>query len=328
MQLTTTETEASQNQRYAEGWYIVVPVNKLKVNQPFAVDICGKALLVVQQPGKTAAVIDRACPHMGVDLATGKICDGAIVCAYHGAAFSLETGNYEGTAFVSPIRLRSYPSVERYGWIWFYNGTTPRYELPEFDPELYTFSFQKFQAEASMETLMLNALDSLHFQYIHNDLLTTKVPQYYDVAATSEYSFRCQLNIEPEARGKLSVEVMDREVFGPSMSVNAITVGGHTEDYRIYAVCPLKPRLTTIVLVNCTLKKRVQNTNSAYLPQLVPPWLGWLVPNSLFYLWINFTLFRQDLQINKNVISERRSPDMNADKAAIMYFKVLKRLRS
>jgi phenylpropionate dioxygenase-like ring-hydroxylating dioxygenase large terminal subunit len=271
--------------------------------------------------------MDRACPHMGMDLAKGKICDGAVVCPYHGAPFSLATGEYTGESFVSPLRMRMYPTALHYGWVWFYNGKTPRYELPVFDPNEYNFSFQQATGQSSFDNMMLNALDSLHFCYLHSDILTSK-DRFYQVEPMTDYSFRCRLDIDEAARGKLGVELMDRQVYGPSVSINAITVGGHTDDYRIFTVCPKGPKETQMVTINCTPKKRDKKTSLAYLPQLVPPWLSWLVPNVLFYIGLNYTLFYQDLVVTKNIIGERRSPDLRADQAAIQYLKVLSRLRT
>jgi nitrite reductase/ring-hydroxylating ferredoxin subunit len=41
--------------------------------------------------GKVYAV-ENKCPHLGMPLAKGKVCNNAITCRWHGATFDLKTG--------------------------------------------------------------------------------------------------------------------------------------------------------------------------------------------------------------------------------------------
>ena len=51
----------------------------------------GKKMLLTRVKGQIAA-IENKCPHLGLPLAKGEICDGAVTCPFHGSSFDLLTG--------------------------------------------------------------------------------------------------------------------------------------------------------------------------------------------------------------------------------------------
>lgn len=53
--------------------------------------VAGKKLLLTRVNGQIAALENR-CPHLGLPLAKGKICDGAVTCPFHGSSFDLLSG--------------------------------------------------------------------------------------------------------------------------------------------------------------------------------------------------------------------------------------------
>ena len=51
----------------------------------------GAKVLLTKVNGQICAVENR-CPHLGLPLGKGKICDGAVICPFHGSSFNLLTG--------------------------------------------------------------------------------------------------------------------------------------------------------------------------------------------------------------------------------------------
>lgn len=51
----------------------------------------GRKVLLTKVNGQFAALENR-CPHLGLPLARGKICDGMVTCPFHGSSFDLLTG--------------------------------------------------------------------------------------------------------------------------------------------------------------------------------------------------------------------------------------------
>jgi nitrite reductase/ring-hydroxylating ferredoxin subunit len=68
-----------------------------------AVKLAGRRLVLAEHEGCLHALDDR-CPHMGVALSQmGRLGDGQIVCAWHGASIDVRTG-----------RCESFPDVQTY----------------------------------------------------------------------------------------------------------------------------------------------------------------------------------------------------------------------
>lgn len=79
--------------QYVES--VVCQVNDLKENEMkvFELGEEGK-VLVVKQKGEFSAVGTK-CTHYGAPLVSGALGDGRIRCPWHGACFSLKTGDIE-----------------------------------------------------------------------------------------------------------------------------------------------------------------------------------------------------------------------------------------
>lgn len=54
-------------------------------------EAAGKKILLTRVNGQIAAVQNR-CPHLGLPLTKGKICEGAVTCPFHGSSFDLLSG--------------------------------------------------------------------------------------------------------------------------------------------------------------------------------------------------------------------------------------------
>jgi nitrite reductase/ring-hydroxylating ferredoxin subunit len=55
-------------------------------------NVSGNKVLLSRINGQICAVENR-CPHLGLPLAKGKVCDGAVVCPFHGSSFDLLNGD-------------------------------------------------------------------------------------------------------------------------------------------------------------------------------------------------------------------------------------------
>ncbi len=55
------------------------------------VDVDGLSVLLSRIDGKVCAVVNR-CPHMGMKMSRGKICDGIVKCPWHGSSFNFCSG--------------------------------------------------------------------------------------------------------------------------------------------------------------------------------------------------------------------------------------------
>ena len=70
-------------------------------DEPIAVRLCGRDLVVFRGANGRIAALEDVCPHRGMRLSRGSIENGNIVCPYHGWAFDTD-----GRAVVPPARNR------------------------------------------------------------------------------------------------------------------------------------------------------------------------------------------------------------------------------
>ena len=79
----------------------VCHVDELEHDQPRCYRVNGRDIFVVRHWAEIYA-IDNRCGHMNVALHHGEYTDGLIVCALHGAAFDVSTGEVEWEAILPP----------------------------------------------------------------------------------------------------------------------------------------------------------------------------------------------------------------------------------
>jgi nitrite reductase/ring-hydroxylating ferredoxin subunit len=72
-------------------WHPVLPATELPAGEIRAVEVAGRALVVIRA-GDAFVVLDRACPHQEGDLAAGRLVGNTLKCPLHGYMFSLQNG--------------------------------------------------------------------------------------------------------------------------------------------------------------------------------------------------------------------------------------------
>lgn len=85
----------------------VARTDDLALGQAKRIDIAGRSLAIFNLGGRYHA-IDDACNHRGGPLSEGQVEEDAVVCPWHGARFSIITGELLGAPGRGPIR--SYPT--------------------------------------------------------------------------------------------------------------------------------------------------------------------------------------------------------------------------
>jgi nitrite reductase/ring-hydroxylating ferredoxin subunit len=69
----------------------VATSSQVKEGEILAVKFENKKAMLTRVEGKVYAV-ENKCPHLGMPLAKGKVCNNAVTCRWHGATFDLKTG--------------------------------------------------------------------------------------------------------------------------------------------------------------------------------------------------------------------------------------------
>ena len=141
-------------------------------------EIIGKRVALFRDSaGTVGAVLDR-CPHRGIELSLGRVCDSSIQCAYHGWRI-----DRSGVVISAPgiRRMDPAPSVEafevceRYGLIWIFIGdraiaaSTPLPDLAPFGTDASVDILISKEVRAHWSLVLDNGLDLFH-QHLHRDI--------------------------------------------------------------------------------------------------------------------------------------------------------------
>ncbi len=160
-------------ERFVEGWYWVLPSQNLGVGTVKPITILGKNLVIYRGKDKVAVILDAYCPHMGAHLAEGKVENNELRCFFHHWKFDAEgiCVDIPCLAEPLPVKIKSWPTAEKYGLIWVWTGEIPKQLLP-FVPELeqkecdVALGYQ-FTANCHPHVVIINNIDAQHFHKLH-----------------------------------------------------------------------------------------------------------------------------------------------------------------
>jgi phenylpropionate dioxygenase-like ring-hydroxylating dioxygenase large terminal subunit len=160
-------------ERFVEGWYWVMPSQKLRVGEVKAVTVLGRDLAIYRGQDKKVVIVDAYCPHMGAHLAEGKVEGNQLRCFFHHWKFDDQGFCVEIPCVEQPIslKLKTWPTAEKYGIIWVWTGEIPKQPVP-FVLELENKKCDVmlgnyFMMNCHPNTVMINPIDAQHFQTVH-----------------------------------------------------------------------------------------------------------------------------------------------------------------
>ncbi|MFL2840755.1 MAG: aromatic ring-hydroxylating dioxygenase subunit alpha [Pseudohongiellaceae bacterium] len=120
---------------FSESWFPVCLSKELKsgcvIGRPF---LDGRVVIFRSNEG-IAQVLSAYCPHLGADLAVGKVIGDHIQCGFHRWEFNQDGWcDKTGLGDEPPEEacLYKFHTVEKFGFIWAFNGDTPWWDIPDY----------------------------------------------------------------------------------------------------------------------------------------------------------------------------------------------------
>ena len=163
-------------------WYVAGWAREL-ANGPIAGDILEQPVVVFRTASGTLTALEDHCPHRHLKLSMGQVEGETIQCGYHGMRIGVDgrCAHVPGQKAVPPrARVRCYPVVERYGWIWIWTGDADLADpalIPDFhqltDPGLATVGGTNL-VKANYRLLNDNLLDLSHVGFVHTSTIGTR----------------------------------------------------------------------------------------------------------------------------------------------------------
>jgi phenylpropionate dioxygenase-like ring-hydroxylating dioxygenase large terminal subunit len=156
-------------------WYVAAYAHEV-TQAPLARTLLEEHVVLFRTETGHATILENRCPHRFAPLALGKVSGETLACGYHGLSFDRVgqcVGNPHGP-IPRAARVRAYPAVERYGFVWYWPGQ-PALADPERIPTLpYLADLERFSivtgylhVKANYQLVVDNLLDLSHVPFLH-----------------------------------------------------------------------------------------------------------------------------------------------------------------
>lgn len=246
--------------------------------QPLAVTLLGRAVVLWRDASGAAHAWADQCPHRGAKLSMGKIAGNRLECPYHGWAFAPSGQCVRIPALPSfePLAThcaKTFQACERHGLIWVRMASSASGDaqvLPEFpvfkaeaDAQLRKLNCGPYDVAASAPRIVENFLDMAHFAYVHEGWLGSRDATAIDgylvealptgLRATQCKAWQPRSSVHSTAIAQVEYTY---EVTAPyaavltkvpdplSLSPGAAT-GGYRESIALF-ICPLGPESSRV----------------------------------------------------------------------------------
>ena len=163
------------------AWYVAATPAEID-DKPLGRTVCNEKIVFWRpRPGEVAATEDF-CPHRGAPLSLGRVCDGALVCGYHGLAMGCD-----GRTVSMPLqrvqgfpKIRTYPVAEKYGFIWVWPGDPALadpakiHHLEWADSPDWAYGGGLYHVQCDWRLMFDNLMDLTHETYVHSTSIGQK----------------------------------------------------------------------------------------------------------------------------------------------------------
>ncbi|MDP3829549.1 MAG: aromatic ring-hydroxylating dioxygenase subunit alpha [Polaromonas sp.] len=161
-------------------WYVACTPSEID-DKPLGRQICGEKIVFYRGPEGKVVAMDDFCTHRGAALSLGTVCEGKLVCGYHGLVMECDgkVASMPGQRVQGFPRNRSFPVVERHGFIWVWTGDeklADESKIPHLDwaanPE-WAYGGGLYHIHCDYRLMIDNLMDLTHETYVH----TTSIGQ-------------------------------------------------------------------------------------------------------------------------------------------------------
>ena len=157
------------------AWYVACTPDEIASAKPLGRTICKERLVFYRNAQGEATALEDFCPHRGAPLSLGRVCEGQLVCGYHGLTMGCEgrTVAMPGQTVERFAPVRRFPCAERHGFIWVWPGEAEKADqaaIPDFEwsgnPE-WAYGGGLYHIACDYRLMVDNLMDLTHETYVH-----------------------------------------------------------------------------------------------------------------------------------------------------------------
>ena len=175
--LTETTPRSSAGKVLRQYWVPVALTEELDNQRAvLPIKIMHEELVLFRDKNNNLGLLDRQCPHRGVDLSYGRLENNGLRCVFHGWCFDKngqcleQPGEPENSKLYQRIKTKSYPVMEINGVVFAYMGDRKETTPPQLDcfraPDSHVFAF-KGKWECNWLQALEVGIDPVHASFLH-----------------------------------------------------------------------------------------------------------------------------------------------------------------
>ncbi len=158
---------------FPQSWYPICLSSDIKKRDLKPITLFETEWLLFRGNDGGLGMVSRFCPHMGTDLANGKVKDNCVTCPLHEWQF-----NADGKCTKMPpsnikphqVSVNRLVIKEKYGLIFVFWGEKVLFDIPNFtgiDTPVYSTPHVQY-LENTYLAVSMNGFDVWHFSFVHN----------------------------------------------------------------------------------------------------------------------------------------------------------------
>ena len=163
------------------AWYVACTPEEID-EKPLGRTICNEKIVLYRGVESQVAALEDFCPHRGAPLSLGYVQEGKLVCGYHGLEMGCQgkTISMPGQRVAGFPAIRSYPVVERYGFVWVWPGDPAKADpatiqhLEYYDNPEWAYGGGLFHIACDYRLMIDNLMDLTHETYVHSTSIGQK----------------------------------------------------------------------------------------------------------------------------------------------------------